>query len=175
MKYLDAVRLLALKAVLKPDTEDHLRQIFRWYSKTFSTPLHVVEGLPLDNILRTYYEDMYGGLEDEQKEELLADLLLTDEERKKKDLKKDLDNFEMEVLSRIIREDAKKKAQKKMSEVDVSPPVTLGQVAMRPAESKLPAVGPVRTTLPESMTISFVDKELFRSEEHTSELQSLAD
>jgi hypothetical protein len=63
----EAVRLAALQVVFdsrrkKPkevDPEYYLRRIFRWYSKTFATPLHEVEELPLSDVLQHYWEEHY--------------------------------------------------------------------------------------------------------------------
>lgn len=66
-----AHRLIALNTVLHPDTDPdyELRRIFRWFSKTFNTPLAQVYGLPLDEVLQHYYEARYEELEDAEPED----------------------------------------------------------------------------------------------------------
>lgn len=60
-----AARLNALCAILHPewDPEYELRAIYRWYSRTFHTPLHQVAELPLDEVLQNYYEARFEELE----------------------------------------------------------------------------------------------------------------
>jgi hypothetical protein len=74
---LAAIQILALRNTIKFDegAADHeyaLRRIFRWYSKTFYTALHVVETLPLEDILRAWWEQKY---EDMTPEEIEAERL----------------------------------------------------------------------------------------------------
>lgn len=60
-----AVRLIALRdVVLADDARYHLRRKMRWYAMTFHTPLHVVETLPVLDVLRHYYEAQYEALEE---------------------------------------------------------------------------------------------------------------
>ena len=56
MDIFEAVKLNALESVVNPDSEYYLRFMFRWYSKTFHTPLHMVPDLPLVEVLTAYYE-----------------------------------------------------------------------------------------------------------------------
>lgn len=64
MDIYEAVKINALHSVLKPDEEYYMRFIFRWYSKTFHTPLHLVPDLPVIDVLTAYYEDMYEKMEE---------------------------------------------------------------------------------------------------------------
>lgn len=77
MNYYEAIKVNALKSVLKPDSEYFLRKIFRWYSKTFSTPLLDVYDLPLEHVLQEFYEERYEAMDDQAREEELADALET--------------------------------------------------------------------------------------------------
>ena len=59
MDYNNLYRSYQIKAaedVLDPDEQAFFRKICRWYSKSFHTPLHLVESLPIDHILTNYYE-----------------------------------------------------------------------------------------------------------------------
>jgi hypothetical protein len=64
MDIYEAVKINALHSVIKPDEEYYMRFIFRWYSKTFHTPLHLVPDLPVIDVLTSYYEDMYEKMEE---------------------------------------------------------------------------------------------------------------
>ena len=48
-----------------------LRHLFRQYAKTFHTPLHIVETLPLEQVLLHYYENLYEELVKEDKPEFV--------------------------------------------------------------------------------------------------------
>lgn len=88
-------RVAALRATLEPNVAYRLRQIFRWYSTTFHTPLKDVEDLPLEHVLQAHYEETFGkfdqddlrdevrrateSLEERLERERLADYEVTDE------------------------------------------------------------------------------------------------
>jgi hypothetical protein len=74
-------RLLALKDVLTGTAEYQHRRILRWYSRTFATPLHDVEQLPLEYVLQHYYESFWEKAEPEELEEARVDALKTPEDR----------------------------------------------------------------------------------------------
>ena len=87
MDRLRAIQIIALKEVLsdKQSQDFQLRSIFRWYSKTFHTPLHIVEELPEFDILQAYFEDQYEQLNQSDQgqaniQKLIEDLSKTDEE-----------------------------------------------------------------------------------------------
>jgi hypothetical protein len=65
MEFYEAVRLNALHAVHNKDDDYYLRFIFRWYSKTFHTPLHMVDDLPLIDVITAYYEEMYEKMDED--------------------------------------------------------------------------------------------------------------
>lgn len=60
-----AVKLNALNSIKNPDDAYYTRFIFRWYSKTFHTPLHTVPDIPMVDILTAYYEEMYENMEEQ--------------------------------------------------------------------------------------------------------------
>lgn len=80
--FLDGIRIRALAGVMDPDEDYTLRDIFRWYSREFSTPLHEVEGLPLENVLLNWFEVQYQDLEEAEQVVLARELFETPEERK---------------------------------------------------------------------------------------------
>lgn len=115
------LRLLALRAVLKPtkDPEYNLRRIFRWYSRTFNTPLHVVADLPLDDILQNYYEVTYEDLVSEAETKSpqfldieIAELTETDADkiiRHRHEAEDELDNAKF--MAKVEEGERKKKAK----------------------------------------------------------------
>lgn len=56
-KWFRSIMLLSLDAIENPTIQDTYRRICRWYSKNFNTPLHDVEGLDPEFVLRAYWED----------------------------------------------------------------------------------------------------------------------
>lgn len=79
---LTAIGLLALQSVAAPDMAAQTRHVLRWYSKTFSTPLHVVEQIiPLEDVWQAFFEEKYEALEPEELEQAVKDALTPPEER----------------------------------------------------------------------------------------------
>lgn len=84
---LDSIQILALKAVREEDAEYRLRFIYRWYSETFNTPLHVVEDLPTEDVLRHFFERRFEEIPEDKLLEAVQELLETVDERKSRLLK----------------------------------------------------------------------------------------
>ncbi len=72
--FIDGIRARALLAVLRPDQEANLRHIFRWYSRTFHTPLHEVDDLPVEEILLHWFEAQFEDMEEPEWQMLLRAL-----------------------------------------------------------------------------------------------------
>jgi hypothetical protein len=66
-----SLRVIAMRNVLSknPPNDYTMRYISRWYSKEFSTPLHVVDTLPRHDVLLAYYESMYSEMKEDPKRE----------------------------------------------------------------------------------------------------------
>ena len=90
--YHTAVKLLAFDNATtdEPLQEYLLRKIFRWYSKTFHTPLQEVEAIPLHDIFVHYWETRYEDMKEFDLVEERNELIFTEEERKTARYKKDL-------------------------------------------------------------------------------------
>lgn len=72
MNIYDAIRAIALRDVVKQDDSEYaIRKVLRWYSKTFHTPLHLAEELPIEYVLQAYWEENYENL---GPEELMAEV-----------------------------------------------------------------------------------------------------
>lgn len=85
MDLFEAIKVKALHSVLHPDEEYFTRKLYRWYSKTFFTPLQEVYDLPLESVLRDWYEERFEALEeDERSEELALVLETTDQKTERK-------------------------------------------------------------------------------------------
>lgn len=117
-----ALRILALKEALseEPSHDYFIRKVFRWYSKTFSTPLHQVYNLPLFDVMQAYYEEIYSNLADEKDSpdfhEELSNLSKTEAELEKDRLEKDKEEAESYKLIKSAEADNKRTAEKSASQ-----------------------------------------------------------
>lgn len=89
MDLIKALQLKALRNVMCDSSERdyHLRFIFRWYSKTFFTPLHEVHALPVVDVLTAYFEERFENLNEEELNQEKTRLTETNEERKEREAK----------------------------------------------------------------------------------------
>lgn len=117
-----AARLLALKAVLFPDENYYLRRVFRWYSRTYHTPLHIVPDLPLEDILEAYYEHVYEEVvaEDEpgKIEQAIRELIETEEERIKREMEEESQDIVTEDFLRKVMAEEEIKRRKKAGSIE---------------------------------------------------------
>ncbi len=121
-------------SVVEPDDDAWLRRVFRYYSKNFATPLHLVQQLPLEDVLRAYFEDMFDSLDEESREERIDWLLMTPEERAESlDAEKTLGERDEAFLNRLNSE------------------VSSGETITRPKEQKREVVATDAAPLPEGM------------------------
>lgn len=89
MEVFEAIQIQALKSVLDPDDDYLMRKVFRWYSEKYHTPLHVVDDLPMDDVLQTYFEYVYENTSKRQLNQIKKHLLETPEEREKREKAKE--------------------------------------------------------------------------------------
>lgn len=160
----DAIRLRALRVVLRPDREYFLRRVMRWYSKTFYTPLAQVEDIPTEDLLQTWYEERYAEMAPEDLDRERAELLETPEQRYERILREEADEAEMFEMSRVVaaEEERKKAAKAKEKKIAETQPA-LGPIKpVEMSETDLPR--PVVATVPPDITMSFVDDAAFQAE-----------
>jgi hypothetical protein len=106
-----AIRIRALAAVRRQDYDYHLRYVFRWYSRSFATPLHVVEALPLDDVLETFFECLYEHMDEHRLEDERRELMETDEEARRRRLAEDIAEAEdLEFQRKTEAEEAAREA-----------------------------------------------------------------
>src|ERR1700677_2698185 len=98
------------------------RQIQRWYSKTFSTPLVDVEALETEYLLQNYFESKYADLVFADRVLELGDILETPEEARARQLREDEELVDEMRFRKIAEVEAKKKeAANKPKELKVLP------------------------------------------------------
>lgn len=132
---IDAIRARALRSILQPDYEYNLRHIFRWYSRSFATPLHHVPNLPLEDVLQAFFEERYETMEAQNQDPLireeLDDLVMTPTERAEKEkLVQQYEEADDEWLAQIEADLAEGKAvgKKKKPPPPVDPDVKISFV-----------------------------------------------
>jgi len=141
IEYFKALKLICLKSVLQPDGEYRIREIFRWYSKTFHTPLHEVGDLPLEDILIAYFESMYENMEEEMLEEHKKMLLESDEQRLKRELEEESEEIQtkkfMAEAEKQQIEKQKKKSKTKLTKETAPVKPSIKAVEEAPPEVKI--------------------------------------
>lgn len=111
MDFYKSLRILALAEVVKeePGSAYSIRQVFRWYSEKFHTPLHLVDELPLHDVMQHYFESNYEKLKDSPGalQEELIELSRTPEEEAAAKAKADREVFQNWKFEREAEEEAK--------------------------------------------------------------------
>jgi len=167
MNHYDGLQLLALRAVMKPDGEARLRGICRWYSKTYNTPLHMVEDLPEDEVLTAYFETIYEEMDDEDRTRILEQLLETDEQKRERQRAKDAEEAEaFEFSRRLAAEEKQRQAKEKIADVQVEKkkPSMLSAADRRPAALTHEPRKPAFEKLEPDVNVKFVGAEDFEKE-----------
>lgn len=122
LNFFNALRLVALRDVLKEPSDYHLRHIFRWYSRNFHVPLPDVADLPMEDVLTNFYEAKYEDMDADQREDERLLLIQSDEERQKRAMDEDRDAYDTHEFEREAEELAKEqqaaKAKKGRDERD---------------------------------------------------------
>ncbi len=169
MDYYSALRLLALREVVnasrtRPRDADQyypLRRIFRAYSEKYHTPLHVVETLPLDDVLQNYWE---GQFEDMDREELDAEVarVLQDPERLRQEqiTEDERDYWTFQDMEELKREQLLQAAEGMKTTMEQ---IAAGFKPAPPIEhlSKEPElVSRAAPVVPEGIKMSFSDEDL---------------
>lgn len=163
-----AIRLLAMRSVLRPNQQDLVDRIYRWYSRTYYTPLEQAYEIPQEELLRIYFEDKYLDMREQELEQEKADLLETEEEKERRIAAEEQAAFEADEFARMIAEEEQaKKSQSESAELKSqheagsplapAPPKNESMLGFVEKESNLP----VPKKLPPDITMTFIDnKEL---------------
>jgi hypothetical protein len=134
-----------------------VRAIMRAYSKKFHTPLHEVCELPIEFVLRAYYEEVFEELEDKDLEETARELGMTEEEERAERARKDVE--EVEVFRDLEDERRGQQAAKKIEEVaqHLSKTATIMRemISKQGSEAELPDLRTSEKPLPERITMRF--------------------
>lgn len=179
MDLVHAIQLAALRDVLNqrqkdpvPDPDFFQRHVMRWYSKTFYTPLDQVEQLPLEDLLRAFFEERYENMAEDALEQERVELLKTDEDLKRDARQRDQEAYDMydavlwakrsEELEKKRQAEKKKKQEMKRQGLHVDTPAPKsGLNAGLSRQSELVSFADLKNLqkAPESISISFVPEE----------------
>lgn len=169
MNHYQALRLVAMRAVVRPDREYLIRRIIRWYAKTFSTPINVVEEMPLDRVLLDFYEEKYAEMSEEERETEISELIATEDERYAQMMAKDAEEADLFEFERLMeaedREKAKRSAERRKKKAEGKIAETQPQLGPV-VERELPQhdLPQLPGELPPSITMSFMAPEEFERE-----------
>ena len=124
-----------------PDVEAHfLRNVFRWYSKEFHTPLHTVIELPLVDIMLHYYESQYENMEEPQLEAERVRLTETEKDREARERAEKEDSEEVAALIEEIAQQERDRIAKREGKVGIGavkgPGPALSESVNRPKEPR---------------------------------------
>lgn len=160
MDFYDALRVQALHDVLTHGPEYSLRHIFRWYSKVFHTPLHLVSSVPTEDILVAYFEehfeDLLEGEDGDERIEAQRKLVIETEEQRKVRIRDqesgstDDDN----LIKQLADENSKK-----LEDVQIAPQEPRPIPMAIATEARL---APTVPKLPENVSIKFADDAEFQ-------------
>jgi hypothetical protein len=148
---LQEVQLCCMRDVVTGGLEAYLRHIFRWYSREFSTPLHQVEALPLEDVLRHFFEDKYENMEEHDRDEEIKRLLIDPE--KLANMRRDEDAQDAEAWEFGKLAEAEETAKKAIKAIK---PETVETTSVSEVSSPRNVSSPaIENPLPEDVNIIF--------------------
>jgi hypothetical protein len=163
--FFKALRQIALRDVLKEPYEYHLRHVFRWYSKTFSTPLTEVEDLPLETVLQHFYEARYEEMDDEAREKERQILIESSADEARRLNEGDVETFRALEFEKFAEKQAEKdrvriakkiKADQERPITDMPDPDKRKKKHQELKEPSLDTGGPLGGKIEPSISMTFV-------------------
>ena len=134
------------------------RIVARWYSKTFATPLHIVDNLPRLDIIQAFFEERYDNMDDGELHIELHELIKDKNELKesldKSKEAKDIDDLEREAKEENLR--AKQSNKKVINRPKAAKPNISKDMA-----DAIKELGAVMTTIKDSVDSEPEGKEGF--------------
>src|SRR5205085_6404206 len=91
--------------------------VYRWYSKTFHTPLEQAFDIPVEFILQVYFEEYFEGLEDEDLDEHLNEITETEDQRKAREEALDAEKASEQELLEMSRKQNEVKLKEKANKI----------------------------------------------------------
>jgi hypothetical protein len=169
--YVRTLRLIAMADVVLEPMSYSLRQIFRWYSKEFFTPLQQVDDIPLEEVLQTYFECQYEEMEEGPRNQEIQRLLISPEKLAQMQKEEDAEDAETwEFAREAVAEEEKeeKEAASKPKDETADRPIdpimaklakVRAELKMEMPESYVPRVDPMKIEPDTVMTFEDFDDE----------------
>lgn len=119
------LRILSAAEVARkrPSAAYSIRQIFRWYSKTFHTPLHQVADIPLYDVIQAYYESSFESMEEEDFKKEIHELAMSKEEKEAFHFAEDAEEYSLKLLEQELAAAQEKAPQKTVESIAVNKPI----------------------------------------------------
>lgn len=161
LHYYEALRLKALMGVMHPDNdhEYRIRHIFREFSIKFHVPLHLVERLPLEEVLINYYEDKYENMEDEDLKSEIKLLLESRESFQARKREEDFQEAEAAQFAKFALDNDKKQKEKVKALNEIKPDIKI-PFTKRAPETVFPKVDPNEPLIPPDINIQFSTEDI---------------
>lgn len=134
------------KKPFKPESGFLLRQIFRWYSKTFHTPLADVDALPLHEVLEAWWEERYSDMSEEDLEAERQELLQDPADVAAQQLVEDAQDADAQEM---INEELAAKAQEVVKSIEKLTTSLTKPMGVRTQKESELVMGPAAPKLPE--------------------------
>lgn len=113
----DDLQAIAFHDVVVDTQEYRLRLLYRWYSKTFATPLHLVPSIPLTDVLVAFWETRYEEMDEPDLEEERKKIIETEEERIARLIQEDADRVEADAFVAQVEASARAAVNRKITDV----------------------------------------------------------
>lgn len=167
-----AIRLLAMRSAIKPSQADLVDRIYRWYSRTYFTPLEQAYEIPQEEVLRIYFEDRYLEMRESELEQEKADLLETEEDRQARILKEEEEAYEADQFAQMVAKEEQERASSQAAPTELksvhtqgspfapAPPKNEALLGSTNKEAELPAIA----AIPPNITMTFIDEEELQKE-----------
>jgi hypothetical protein len=122
------IQILAINSIENPDWESLYRHICRQYSKIFHTPLHEVEKMEEEYVVRHYYEnqfhEMYNDSSDEGKQryEKIRKRIIDPDgmDKEEKQAEQEDEAWAKEMAEKIAKEEAEEKDKKEQNNPNIN-------------------------------------------------------
>lgn len=158
-----------MRSVIKPTQQDLIDRIYRWYSRTYHTPLEDAYDLSQEELMRIYFEDKYLEMRDQELEQEKAELLESQEERARRIKEEEIAAYEADEFARMVAQDEENKIKAeasnsnhdKNSTIAPSPPKNENMLGMlKESELSSSSLGQI----PPNITMTFVEEEELQKE-----------
>ncbi len=155
MDLAEEIKILAFLEVRNKTLGYSLRTVYRWYSREFATPLHLVHTLPYTEVLQAYFEDQFENMSEDELEDARVLLIETDGQREVRLAEEERLKSSEAAFLKFAADEAKRLETTKVPEQ-----VPVREVA-HPHKAIKDVQLPVPKEIPPDVTVKFVDDNFF--------------